>query len=96
MTYRNTAPQPIAARKPLRLGCTLEQHARMGIDAVVNARGGEIWRNDLDVIEENEMARDAWKVRDKLERNVTIYQFNSRHFRRRPELQSLLTSRSDW
>lgn len=80
--------------KRLYLGCTLEQHQRIGIDAVVNARGGQQWRNS-DTIEEDEMARDAWKVRDRLQRRVRIYQFNSRHFKRRPELRSLLSNYGD-
>lgn len=67
----------------LWLGCTQQQHAQVGIDAVVNARGGQQWRNSPDT-EEVEMARDAYKVRDWIQRRVRIDQFNSRHFRRSP------------
>lgn len=79
--------------KPLRLGLTSAQHARMShpIDAVVNARGGQLHLNDFDVIEEIEMQRDANKVRDYLQHRHTIRQFNSRHFRKRPEMQALIT-----
>jgi hypothetical protein len=67
----------------LHMGCTKEQHAQIGIDAVVNARGGQQWRNQPDT-EEVEMSRDANKVRDWLRNRVRIYQFNSKHFRRSP------------
>lgn len=81
--------------KPLRLGLTAAQHAQMRhpIDAIVNARGGNLHLNDFDVIEEIEMQRDANKVRDYLQFRHTIYQFNSRHFRKRPEMKALVQPR---
>jgi hypothetical protein len=82
-------------RLPLQLGCTLARHQRIGIDAVVNARGGQQWRND-NTIEEIEMQRDARAIRDRLSRRIRFYQFGSRHFRRRQaQLAHLLSSYDD-
>jgi hypothetical protein len=68
------------SKYPLVLGCTKAAHKRIGIDAVVNARAGEQWRNS-DTIEETEMKRDARKVRDRIEHRVCFYQLNSEFFR---------------
>lgn len=63
-------------RKPLYIGCTLARHQRLGVHAVVNARGGEQWRND-DTREEVEMLRDARAVRDRLASRVSFYHFSA-------------------
>lgn len=67
---------------PIRLGCTWARHQRIGIDVVVNARGGLQHLND-DSIEEIELRRDAQKIRDWFSGRVTIHQFNSRYLRSR-------------
>ncbi len=79
----------------LYLGCTAARHARLGIHAVVNARGGHAALN-APTIEDTEMMRDARKVRDRIERRVRFYQFNSRFFRRNHKrLAHLVSSPED-
>lgn len=79
---------------PIVLGCTLATHRRLGVHAVINARGGEQWRNAPD-LEEIEMQRDARKIRDRIEGRVRFYQFNSRCFRRHQSRLSHLLSTHD-
>ena len=67
---------------PIYLGCTATRHAQIGIDAIVNARGNEQWRNDRE-IEEIEMIRDGRKIKAHLTCRVRFYQFNSKFFRDR-------------
>lgn len=75
-------PQPIASVRPLRLGCTVMQHATIGrIDAIVNARGGELWRNDLDRIYEIELKREARAYRDWQTKRIRPSRFTTRAFR---------------
>jgi hypothetical protein len=80
---------------PLDLGCTLHRARILGIDAVVNARGGQRNLNDMS-IEEIELRRDAWKIRDWLSGRVRFYQFNSKFFRRNlARVGHLLSTRED-
>lgn len=65
----------------LYLGCTALRHAEIGIDAVVNARGGELWRNDM-TIEDKELLRDGRKIKDRVQSRVILRQVNSKFFRR--------------
>lgn len=88
-----TKTLPIARR--LNLGCTVYTHKRLGIHAVINARGGQQWRNDQDRIEEIEMRRDARALRERIENRVSVYQFGSRCFRRRLELARFLSGRNE-
>lgn len=75
------APQPVSAGK-LRLGCTTMQHKSMNhIDAVVNARGGELWRNDLDRIYEIELQREALAYRDWQTKRIRPARFTTRALR---------------
>lgn len=84
---------PVA--NPLSLGCTAYTHARLGIHAVVNARGGQQWRND-DTQEQVEMQRDARAIRDRIRFRTRFYQFNSRTFRRhQARLSHLLADRNE-
>ncbi len=78
----------------LNIGCTVARHRRIGINAVVNARGGMQHLNDL-TLEEIEMQRDANKIRDKRLSRVRFYQFNSRHFRKAKQVQHLLSHYDD-
>lgn len=82
--------------RKLNVQCTVARHLELGIDAVINARAGAAygyWANNLSQ-EDVEMRRDANKVLD-IQRRVRVYQFNSRAFRRRPELCALLADRDD-
>ena len=79
----------------LDLGCTVSQHKRIGINAVINARGGQQWRNDLNRIQEVEERRDAQAIRRRVSERVRFYGYGSRTFRRRPELARFLSSYND-
>lgn len=81
-------------RQILNLGCTAFRHKQIGIHAVINARAG---RQDLNnrSDEEIEMRRDAEKIRQKLESRIRFYQFNSKAFRKAPQVQHLLSSYDD-
>lgn len=75
-------PQPISSGRPLRLGCTRMQHDMIGkIDAIVNARGGDLWRNDLDRIYEIELHREARAYRDWQTKRVRPPRFTTRALR---------------
>ena len=76
----------------LQIGCTLGRHAQLGIDAVINARGGLQALNDLPQ-EQIEMERDARNIG--LASSVRFYQFNSRFFRRHQGRVAHLLSRYD-
>ncbi len=76
--------------KKLYLGCTVAQNLRIGVNAVVNARGGQQWRNEKTIADHN-MERDARNLRAWLTGRVSVHQFNSRTFRNRPELQKHLS-----
>lgn len=81
---------------PLYLGCTKAVHDRIGIHAVVNARGG-LQHLNQPTIEDIELKRDAQKIRDWQAKRVRFYQFNSRFFRRHiNRVQHLLSSYSDF
>ncbi len=87
-------PQPVASGRPLRLFCTAAQHRYIGsIDAIVNARGGQVWRNDSDAIEQIEQRRDAHRLQDMLTHRHRIYQWNSRPAKRR--LSHMLSRNED-
>ena len=85
MSRRNEyriAPQPIASVRPLRLGCTAMQHEMLGhIDAIVNARGGDLWRNDLDRIYEIELKREARAYADWQTKRIRPSRFTTRALR---------------
>lgn len=82
--------------KRLYLGCTLYRAQELGIDAVINARGGRLDLNDW-TQEDTELQRDARAIRDRLERRVRWYGPNSRFFRRhRARIEHLIADRSDW
>jgi hypothetical protein len=79
-------------RKPLLLGCTAARHAELGIDAVVNARGGRGHDLNNPTHQEIEAQRDANRVRDRITHRVRVYQYCSRSFRRAPaDVQALLS-----
>lgn len=79
---------------PLNIGCTVARHKQIGINAVVNARGG---RRDLNVLtdEDVELRRDAHKIRDWHAHRVRIHQFNSRFARRHRNRLGHLISEED-
>jgi hypothetical protein len=80
---------------PLDIGCTLYRHQILGVNAVVNARGGRQQLNDL-TQEDIELRRDAQKIRDWQSSHICFYQFNSRFFRRHQKrVQHLLSSYED-
>jgi len=66
---------------PLYIGCTLARHNQIGIDAVINARGKEQWRND-ETLDEIELRRDGQAIRNHLTDRIRFYQVNSKFFRR--------------
>ncbi len=78
----------------LNIGCTAARHARLGINAVVNARGGLQILNDQS-IDEIELYRDARKIKDWLTSRIRFYQFNSGFFRRHKSRLGHLLSRYD-
>lgn len=81
--------------KPLYLGCTAREHKRIGIDAVINARGLELWRNNKE-LEEIELIRDARRIKEKTENRVNFYQICSKFFRRNKyRIAHLLSNYSD-
>ena len=80
---------------PLNLNCTAARHAKIGVHAVVNARGGCQWRNDM-THEDTELLRDARAIRDRLAFRIRFYGFNSKFFRRhRARLSHLVSDRND-
>ena len=81
--------------KKLYLGCTKARHAQLGVDAVVNARGGLQHLNDLSH-EEIELERDGRAIKDWLRRRVRWYGPNSKFFRRnRARIEHLIASYDD-
>lgn len=83
----------VPIKKPLALGCTKARHERLGIHAVINARGGQAHLNDYSWdIEEIEMRRDAQKIKDWLSKRIRFYQFCSRYFRKREGRMSPMRS----
>jgi len=50
-------------RKGLYVGCTAHRHQQIGVHIAINARAGELWRND-DTLNETEMKRDAQAVKE--------------------------------
>jgi hypothetical protein len=68
-------------RPGLRVGCTIAHHRLIGVHIQINARAGELWRND-DSLDEIEMKRDAEKVRRWRAHRIAFYQFASRWFRK--------------
>ena len=80
---------------PLYIGCTASRHKKIGVDAVVNARGGEQWRNDM-TNDDWDLWRDGQRIRDWLEKRVRMYQVNSRFFRRhKARIEHLLSDYND-
>lgn len=81
--------------RSLYLGCTAARHAQLGIDAVVNARGGRQDLNDL-TQEDIELRRDAQGVRNRIERRIRWYGPTSKTLRRqRDRLTHLIASYND-
>lgn len=66
---------------PLDIGCTKAWHQKIGIDAVINARGNQQWRNQM-TMDNIELMRDGQRIRDKLDRRIRMYQVCSRFFRK--------------
>lgn len=79
---------------PIDLGCTLARHRQIGVHAIVNARAGEQWRNDM-TDEDWRVWRDARSIRDCLATRLRFYQFNSKFFRRHQARFAHLLSRYD-
>ena len=73
--------QAMRVTRHLDLGCTLARHQQIGIDAVVNARAGIKHLNSIS-LEDIELRRDVWKIRDHAEKRIAIHQFNSKFARR--------------
>lgn len=71
----------VTQRNRLYLGCTLFRARCLGVEAIVNARGGRQDLNDL-TQEDIELRRDAQKILDHREHSVIIRQFNSKFLRR--------------
>lgn len=81
--------------RQLYLGCTKARHARLGVDAVVNARGGLQCLNGLEE-DDIDLHRDAQAIRDKKERRIRWYGPQSKFFRRnRARISHLIDSRDD-
>ena len=81
----------------LDLGCTRLVHARLGVDAVVNARGGLSHLNQP-TQEDIELRRDSHAIHDRLTSRVRLYQLGSRFFRRarnRNRVSHLMSSYSE-
>lgn len=66
---------------PINIGCTADRHRTIGVDAVVNARAGEQWRNDL-TQDEIELRRDGTAIKDHLTKRIRFYQVHSKFFRK--------------
>lgn len=82
-------------RKRLDIGCTTARHAQIGINAVVNARGGLQVLNGRSIDEHN-LYRDARNIRARQTERVRFYQFNSRFFsKHQNRLSHLLSSYGD-
>lgn len=79
---------------PLYLGCTAARHRRLGVHAIVNARGGRPDLNDL-TDEDIEIWRDADNIRRRISARVRFYSFSSKFFRRRRKRLEHLLSRYD-
>lgn len=80
---------------PLCLGCTAMRHRAIGVNAVINASGGEPWRNDMSQ-DEIEMERDGRAINDRINHRVRFYNVYSRFFRRhRNRVAHLISSREE-
>jgi len=66
---------------PIEIGCTITRHHQIGIDAIINARGKEQWRNDL-TLDEIELRRDGRAIRSHLTDRIRFYQVNSKFYQR--------------
>lgn len=66
---------------PLYIGCTKARHERLGIVAVINARGGLQHLNDL-TQDDIELQRDAQAIKAGLSDRVRFYSVHSKFFRR--------------
>ena len=81
--------------KTLDLGCTLARHRQIGIDAVVNARGGLQRLNDLSQ-EDIELRRDGQGIRRYLAERVRWHGPHSKFFRRhRARIEHLIARHDD-
>lgn len=67
--------------KTLNLGCTRHRYKQIGIDAIINARGGLQHLNDL-FLDDIEMMRDSIAIRRRISERVRFYGFDSKAFRR--------------
>lgn len=77
---------------PLYIGCTAARHKLLGVHAVVNARGGELWRNEL-TLDEIEQRRDGQRIKDRSQHRIRFYQVHSRFFRRHiDKIQHLISN----
>jgi len=81
--------------KSLYLGCARARRREIGIDAVINARGGLQDLNDL-TEDDRALRRDAAGIRGCVERRVRWYGPESKFFRRhRARIQHLIARRDD-
>lgn len=79
--------------RKLYLGCTVARHAELGVDAIINARGGRLELNDVSD-EEIALVRDARAIRDRVERRIRWYGPQSKFFRRhRGRVEHLIADR---
>lgn len=68
---------------PINIGCTAARHAQIGIDAIVNARGGLGGQLNNLTIEEENLRRDARAMQARIHGRVRWYGPNSKYLRRR-------------
>ena len=82
-------------QRQLVLGCTAARHHSIGIDAVINARGGEQWRNDF-TDDDRALANDARHLRAHQQQGLMVFNVYARFFRRhKSSIQHMLTSYED-
>jgi hypothetical protein len=65
----------------LQLGCTASRHRQIGIDAIINARGGLQFLNEQ-TMRDIELMRDGAGIRAHQKRRIRWYGPNSRFFRK--------------
>lgn len=79
----------------LEIGCTLSRHKQIGVNAVIDARGGMQALNDL-TEEDISLRRDKNNIRNAQQNRVRFYQFNSKFFRRNiKRVEHLLSTYED-
>jgi hypothetical protein len=82
-------------RARLYIGCTAARHRMIGIDAVVNARGGLQHLNEY-TDEQCELERDGRAIRAKVDKRIRWYSPSSKFFRRnRARIAHLISDVND-